>query len=117
MTITLITQEQYDRLLQIQKDYPILTFQNKGYEYIRKSDLTEDDLKAIDEISDILRNHIKGFSKFNNFKTNNKENKLVIRIQYNWAADDPNSNQMPFIGVGYLELEELFKGFKENRIG
>ena len=115
MTITLITQEQYDRLLQIQKDFPKLTFQNKGYEYIKKSELTEDDFKAIDEISSILKIHIKGFSKFNNFKISQVTNEVVLRFQYNWSADDDYSkNPIPFIGVGYLDLIELHKGFREN---
>ena len=68
---------------------------------------------------DVLKNSIKGFSKFNHFRIDKlketKQEVLVVRFQYNWTADDDYSkNPLPFTGVGYLEVEELFKGFREN---
>lgn len=119
MTITLITQEEYDKLLSIQKEFPALTFQNNGYEYLNMSKLTEIELKKFKEAESILKKCILGFSKFNHFKIDKlketKQEVLVVRFQYNWTADDDYSkNPLPFTGVGYLEVEELFKGFREN---
>ena len=68
MTITLITQEEYDKLLSIQKEFPALTFQNNGYEYLNMSKLTEIELEKFKEAESILKKSIKGFSKFNHFK-------------------------------------------------
>ena len=34
--------------------------------------------------------------------------KIVIRFNYNWGAED---NTMSFTGVGYVLLEELLTGF------
>ena len=119
MTITLITQEEYDKLLSIQKEFPALTFQNNGYEYLNMSKLTEIELEKFKEAENILRKCILGFIKFNHFKICKEKNSdltaIVVRFQYNWTADDDYSkNPLPFIGVGYLEVEELFKGFREN---
>jgi hypothetical protein len=100
MTITLIEQHEYDYLLDIQKRFPALTFQNNGYEYIDKSKLTEEELKAFKDVEDFLRKRIKGFSKFFNFN-HNKKGELVLRFDY--AYDER------FIGVGYLEVQELLK--------
>ena len=119
MTITLITQEEYDKLLSIQKEFPALTFQNNGYEYLNMSKLTEIELEKFKEAEAILKKCILGFSKFNHFRIDKlketKQEVLVVRFQYNWTADDDYSkNPLPFTGVGYLEVEELFKGFREN---
>ena len=119
MTITLITQEEYDKLLSIQKEFPALTFQNEGYEYLKKDKLTEIELEKFKEAESILKKCILGFREFNHFRIstlrNTKEKVLVARFQYNWSADDDYSkNPIPFTGVGYLELEELHKGFREN---
>ena len=110
MTIELITKREYNKLLHRQKKYPKLTFNNVGYEYIEKSKLSKDELTAFDEITNILRKSIKGFSQFNNFVVTNDI--IRIRLQYNWTH---GKDELNFIGVGYLDLEELYKGFKENR--
>lgn len=113
MTITLITQEEYDKLISIQKEFPALTFQNNGYEYLNMSNLTEIELEKFKEAEDILKKAILGFSKFNHFKYSKKNGELQVRFQYNWTADEERRSTS-FTGVGYLEVEELFKGFKEN---
>ena len=110
MKIELITPEQHETILNIYKSFPILTLENKGYEGINRSKLTEAEKEADKKINEILKNHIVGFSRFQNFKTNNKENNLTIRFQYDWSAEDKNS--IPFIGVGYIKLDELLNGFK-----
>ena len=107
MTITLIEQHKYDYLLDIQKRFPALTFQNDGYEYINKSKLTEEELKALKDVDDFLRKCIKGFSKFFNFRINRKGT-IDIRFDYAWSES--------FTGVGYLELQELLNRFNENKV-
>ena len=109
MIIELISKRDYNKLLHRQKKYPKLTFQNKGYEYIDKSKFSGEDIKAFDEVTTILSKSIKGFSEFNNFQVINGI--IRIRFQYDWSY---GKNSISFIGVGYLELEELYKGFKEN---
>ena len=114
MTITLITQEEYDKLLSIQKEFPALTFQNNGYEYLNMSKLTEIELEKFKEAESILSKSIKGFSKFNHFKLS-KNGAPFLRFQYDWNIDyDGKGYVPPFTGVGYLLVEELFKGFREN---
>jgi hypothetical protein len=114
MTITLITQEQYDRIMEIQKSYPLLTFQNEGYEYPDKSKWDENHLNAFNEMTEILSKHIKGFYKFNNFKIS-KKGFVRLRFQYDWTADMEDS-RTHFTGVGYLEVDELLNGFHESEI-
>lgn len=111
MRIELITQEQYDLLLEIQAASPILTFQNVGYEYIDRSKFSAIDIVNCELVTEILKKAVLGFSKFNNF-LHSKEGVLKIRFQYCWTADEINPST-PFTGVGYLELEELLKGFKK----
>ena len=109
MTIELITKEQHATLLQIYKEHSNLTLQNNGYEYISSSKLTEADNQALDVVTAMLKKHITGFQEFNNFKIDRK-NRLVLRFQYNWTADDP-TNSHPFSGVGYIGVDELLNGF------
>ena len=113
MKIELITPEEYGTLLNIYKMFPALTLQNKGYECINRSNLTEEEREKDEEINEILKKSICGFSKFQNFKTNNKNNALTIRFQYDWTAHD-RSLGIPFVGVGYILLDELLNGFNEN---
>lgn len=106
MTMTLIDKETYERLLQIQKEYPELTFQNQGYEYLN-SDIFERNTDAIKEINGILKNCIKGFCEFNNFRLEaNKD--IMLRFQYMWDGG------IYFKGVGYLRLSYLLNGFPEG---
>lgn len=112
MTITLISPEEHSVLQGIYQDYPALSFQNNGYEYIDMSKLTEEDLKAHAEVTAILRKSVLGFQRFNNFNTN-KAGEVRLRFQYDWTADDPDS-RTGFTGVGYILLDELLNGFKEG---
>lgn len=111
MKITLITRQQFYKLLQIQKTFPILTFQNVGYEYLNKSKFTEGDFEAYKEVSSILKSCIKDFQEFNNFKIR-KDGSVTVRFQYQWEGGAPS-----FTGVGYLQLEELLHGFTPLRSG
>lgn len=112
MTITLITQEVYDQVLDIYNKYPKLTLQNEGYQYIRKANLNEEELNKFKEVNDILKQAIKGFSEFNNFRLGKKTQELQIRFQYDYSAD-VEIRTTPFTGVGYLYLEELLNGFRK----
>ena len=112
MTITLITEETYNILVNLQKEHPALTFQNNGFEYINKSKLSPEDLEAINSISKILAEAVKGFKKFFNF-TLSKDEEVSIRFDYDWSADY-EGNCIPFIGVGYLYLDELLNGFRKR---
>lgn len=107
MKINLITPEQHAELLQIQKEFPVLTFQNSGYQYIDKSKLTDQDKEKIKEIETILKASIYGFSSFTNFRHDNNGN-LQIRFNYNYDYDTKGY----FIGVGYILVDELLNGFK-----
>lgn len=111
MTITLITEDTYNTLVNLQKKHPVLTFQNVGYEYINKSKLNPEDLEVIASISVILSEAVKGFRKFFNFRLS-KEGEIEIRFDYNWSAD-AEDHSLPFTGVGYLYLDELLTGFRK----
>ena len=121
MIINLITEEEYNTLLDIQKNHPVLTFQNKGYEYIDKSKLTDDDKNALEIINTILSKAIEGFSKFYNYRYS-KSNEIGIRFDYDWSLIWNNDRDktiiregIPFAGGGYLYLDELLNGFREKQ--
>ena len=108
MKIELITEEQYNKIFNIQKEYPLLTYQQKGYDTPDKTKWSEKDNIAFKEVEDILKEHIIGFNSFTNFNLT-KENEIRLRFQYNYGAED---NSMSFTGVGYILLIELLNGFK-----
>src|SRR6478735_7163016 len=107
MKIELITPEQHEYILNSYKQYPELTLQNKGYEYINKSALSDEAKEVLKSIETILNNSIVGFRSFSNFKIN-KAGELQLRVQYNYSYDN---NLAPFTGVGYILLDELLNGF------
>lgn len=108
MTIDLIKNKEYLKLLEIQKNHHLLTFQNKGYQYINKSKFSEEDKKAFEEVTEILSKSVRGFSEFNNFKLDKNKN-IGIRLQYNYGYEE---GERSFYGVGYLLVSELLNGFK-----
>jgi hypothetical protein len=114
MIIELIKKAEYNKLLRIQKKHPILTYQQNGYDEFDKSKMTEKDEEVYQIITDILRKSIKGFSRFQNFCISPETGDLKIRFQYNWTADEPDS--LPFIGVGYLYVDELLNGFRKKEL-
>ena len=108
MKINLISQEEFETLKSIFESNPSLTLQNTGYEVIDERKLSDDDKAKRSIVTDILRKSVYGFSEFSNFKTNNKNNEIVIRLQYNYGWD----GGLHFIGVGYIKLKELLNGFE-----
>lgn len=110
MKITLISQEIYDRLKAIYDQYPALIFQNEPYQYLDKSKLTDIELDMFEQVETILREHIDGFSKFNNFRTKPNHD-ISLRFHYNYNYDNDG---IPFDGIGYILLDELLNGFEEK---
>ena len=85
------------KIIEIQSNFPKLTFQNEGYQYLSK-EIKENHKKEIAEIESILREEINGFSEFNNFIIK-KDGSLYVRCQYYWD----NS----FKGVGYFNINDF----------
>lgn len=111
MKINLITPVEHATLKSIYQDFSKLTFQNTGYEGIDRGTFTELEKSKDNEVNAILKKAIVGFSRFQNFKTNNKNGDLTLRFQYDYTAHD-RSLGVPFTGVGYISLDELLNGFK-----
>ena len=109
MRIELITKEQHSKLKSIFEKFPVLTLQNVGYEYIGRSKFTKEEKEAFEVVTEILRKAVKGFSEFSNFRLTPK-GEIQIRLQYNYSWD----GGYPFIGVGYILLDELLNGFNEQ---
>ena len=87
----------YDRLVSIQKEYPELTFDNKGFEYI-KPHIRETHKEQIEEIGKILKEVDSGFVKFFNFKPRANS---TFSVRYD-TYYDPS-----FIGVRYIDIEDF----------
>ena len=104
MTINLITTEEHKLLHDIFTNYPALTLQNKGYEYIHKSKLTDEERERFKEVAAVLSKSVHDFSEFNNFRLS-PCGQVQIRLQYHYSSS--------FTGVGYLLLDELLNGFNE----
>ena len=86
-----------DRIIKIKKQYPELTFDNDGYEYLSR-EVREKHKEQIKEIESILKQIIERFSEFNNFVPR-KDGSFDVRCQYGWDAY--------FTGVGYFSMSEL----------
>lgn len=85
----------YKKLLEIQRKYPELTFQNDGYQYINKTKLSDVALKKFDIVTSILKEEIDGFVEFNNFYiTLNGD--ICIRMQVKYSDS--------FTGDEYLKI-------------
>lgn len=98
-----------DRLREISRQHPGLMFQNKGYEYIPRETMSEDDQMAYDEVTELLRALVPGFSKFNNFKVDEKDGRVKVRCQIAWDRH--------FVGVCYLDLAEFKRyGWGGNQV-
>lgn len=83
-----------NRLLEIQKNFPELTFQNNGYEYI--PDILSRHPEEVAEISSLLKQLDPDFTRFDNFRVMHDGG---IAARYH-GYYDPS-----FIGVNYLRLK------------
>jgi hypothetical protein len=109
MTITLLSKRDYRILKSIQKKFPLITFQNDGYQYLKGHvKLSQKDKQALDVVSMILVKCIQGFQEFNNFKLR-KNGDVVVRIQYKWDST--------FTGVGYVAIDQMRHGFSVDEHG
>lgn len=86
-----------ERIEEIRRDFPELTFYNVGYQYLKK-DVVEKHKKQIEEIENILSKHIPGFVKFENFRVG-KSGVENIRVQYHYSET--------YVGVGYFPIDEI----------
>lgn len=86
-----------NRLEEIQRDYPHLTFDNNGYEYLSK-DIKQSHKDQIKEVSSIIEKNLKGFVRFDNFKPR-KDGSIDVRVQFYWSES--------FVGVGYFPIKEF----------
>lgn len=109
MRIELITKEQHSILKSIFEKFPALTLQNVGYQYIDRSKFTAEEEEADKVVTEILSKSVKGFVEFSNFRIN-RNNEIKIRLQYDYSWDV----NYPYIGVGYILLDELLNGFNEQ---
>ena len=100
--IRTITNSEFWELLDIYQKYPNLSLQNVGYE---EPLLDESDELAVKRIESILKESIKDFVRFQNFSMR-QDGFLQIRLQYRWDDD------ICFVGVGYVTLKELVKGYE-----
>ena len=87
--------EVYARLLEIQKEYPKLTFTNNGYEYLSK-EIREEFAEQMLEVSNLLSKSMGKFREFNHFVIGKVEKNIGIRMQYKWSPS--------FKGVGYFDV-------------
>lgn len=83
----------YQQLSQIKNEYPALTFNNQGYQYLSR-EVKEKHTEQIKQIETILKNEFSGIVEFNNFKPR-KDGAFDIRCQCKY---DPS-----FTGVVYLK--------------
>lgn len=113
MRIKLITPEEHAELLRIQFQHPLLTYDNKGYDYPDKSNWSKEDHNAHAWVSNLLARSVVGFVEFNHFKPPQRRGgrNFRLRFQYNYGAEDYS---MPFTGVGYLQVDELLRGFTDQ---
>lgn len=107
MKINQITNDEYNELNRLYVEFPALSLQNDGYQYINFEALNDVEKEAHARVAEILSKAVHGFSEFSNFR-HDLEGKPEIRLQYNYNYDN---NYPPFTGVGYILIDELFYGF------
>ena len=89
----------YEELVKLYQEYPELTFQNEGYQYLPQ-EVKEKNKEGIDKINTILEKTIEGFVRFDNFKNRTDKN-FWIRCQTKWSPG--------FTGVNYFKIEDFKK--------
>lgn len=87
----------HKRLKEIKEEYPILTFNYNGYQFISSDKLVEYN-EILVEVDSILKRLIEGYIKFKNF-IDCPDGSFDIRVEYLW--DDR------FKGVGQFNIEEF----------
>lgn len=87
----------YDELIKLRDENPALVFDNHGYDKLPQS-VVEAHKDAIKSIENILRQCVKGFVSFQNFKPR-KDGSTAARYQVHYNES--------FIGVAYTDLEKF----------
>ena len=120
MILTTLELEDYNKLVEIQKEFPHLTFNHEPYQEWIPAHFTDKDKEALEQVKNLIKKAIYGFINFTNFFYN-KKGELCIRFYYDWSLVWNNNEQkipirdgQPFKGVGYLYLDELLNGFKND---
>ena len=120
MILTTLEQEEYDKLIEIQKKFPHLTFMHEPYQEWIPTHFIDSDKEALQQIKELFRKAIYGFRNFTNFFYNKKD-VLCVRFYYDWSFTWNNDTDkivirdgQPFIGVGYLKASELLNGFEKH---
>lgn len=89
----------YEELVKLYQEYPELTFQNEGYQYLPQ-EVKERNKEGIDKINTILEKTVEGFVRFDNFK-NRPDKNFWVRCQTKWSPG--------FTGVNYFKIEDFKK--------
>jgi hypothetical protein len=97
-------------LIRIKENNPQLIFDNNGYEYLSPK-VREENKEAIEEVSNLLKESLNGFSRFDNFKPR-KDGSFSVRCQYNYNHGEKG---LPFYGVGYFGINEFENEFIEYK--
>jgi hypothetical protein len=87
----------YEELDALRSDYPDLTFESKGYEEI-PDNVKEANAEGIAKVEEVLKQCVKSFVRFQNFKPR-KDGTVAVRCQTRWSAG--------FTGVSYFPLENF----------
>jgi len=94
------TSKNYKRLVELQKKYPELTYNNNGYDEINEDVMTRHQ-KQIKEISAILKEELpKSFVRFQNF-TPRRDGSIAIRCQVIY------DHVSYFQGVDYIPITDF----------
>lgn len=89
-----------NRLIELKNQFPALTFDNNGYEYI-SPDVRELHAEQISEIGELIKQLDSSFVKFFNFKPR-KDGSFAVR--YDCYYDQ---STIYFIGVHYLVINDI----------
>lgn len=90
----------YKELNKLREEYPDLTFNNDGYQNI-PVEIREANKTGQQKIEELLKEAVKGFVEFQNFKPR-KDGTYAVRCQTKWDAQ--------FTGVSYFPLENFQPG-------
>ncbi len=90
----------FEELSRLKDEYPELVFNNDGYENI-PAEIREANIIGHNEIETLLKQSIKGFVSFQNFKPR-KDGTFAVRCQTRWDQS--------FTGVSYFPLESFKPG-------
>lgn len=85
----------YERFVELQKEYPELTYANKGYETLPKK-AQDDRVKELAEITELLKKSFVGFNRLEHF-VERSDGTIQIRMQHAWSES--------YTGVGYFSID------------